>query len=426
MTTSLASEANVALTPHRRFPIYFHYGWVNLVVAAVAMSVTLPGRTYGLGLIAKPLTEDPGLGIGEWGLSALNFWAILLGSALCLPVGRMIDRFGVRLVLPGVAAALGASVWWMSWLHGVFALFVALTLIRGLGQGALSVVSMAMVGKWFRRRLGLAMGIYSVLLAVGFIAPIFAVQAAITARGWRDAWAGVGFTLLLVFAPLGWLLTRDTPESLGLELDGPLPEDKTPAGPDLTLSAALRSMVFWAFTLAASLFILVFSAVTLFNQSLLEAKGFDEGTSTSVMAMLVFAGLPANLLCGWLARQWPLGRLLAVGMFTFAIALVAFPLLQTRQHVLVYAAAMGAAGGMITVVFLTFYGQAFGRAHLGAIQAAAQVVSVFASALGPVLLTSCKDRLGTATPMFHVAAVLAIVLALAAWAVPFPGEPEKA
>src|SRR5258705_2968005 len=34
------------------------------------------------------------------------------------------------------------------------ALFVWLLLVRGLGQGALSVVSMAMVGKWFSRRLG--------------------------------------------------------------------------------------------------------------------------------------------------------------------------------------------------------------------------------------------------------------------------------
>ena len=28
-----------------------YYGWVNVVVAAAAMSATLPGRPYGLGLI---------------------------------------------------------------------------------------------------------------------------------------------------------------------------------------------------------------------------------------------------------------------------------------------------------------------------------------------------------------------------------------
>ncbi len=31
-----------------------YYGWVMLILAAFAMSATLPGRTHGLGLIAKP------------------------------------------------------------------------------------------------------------------------------------------------------------------------------------------------------------------------------------------------------------------------------------------------------------------------------------------------------------------------------------
>ena len=39
----------------------------------------------------------------------------------------------------------------------------------GLGQSALSVVSVTMVGQWFRGRLNLAMGIFSVALSVGFM-----------------------------------------------------------------------------------------------------------------------------------------------------------------------------------------------------------------------------------------------------------------
>lgn len=46
-------------------PMPFYYGWVMLILAALAMTATLPGRTHGLGLIVKPLTEDPGLNIGE-------------------------------------------------------------------------------------------------------------------------------------------------------------------------------------------------------------------------------------------------------------------------------------------------------------------------------------------------------------------------
>src|SRR4029077_11865422 len=90
----------------------FYYGWVNVGSAAVAMSATLPGRTYGLGLIKEPLRAD--LGISDLRFNVINFWAIVIGAIACLPVGRLIDRFGTRVVLAGVVASLGASVVLMS------------------------------------------------------------------------------------------------------------------------------------------------------------------------------------------------------------------------------------------------------------------------------------------------------------------------
>jgi MFS family permease len=393
---------------------------VNVVIAAIAMSATLPGRTHGLGLITKPLVEDPSLHLGETSFSVLNFWAILIGSAACLPVGWVIDRIGVRTVLVGVSAALGASVVAMSRASDAVTLFVTLTLVRGLGQGALSVVSMAMVGKWFTRRLGLAMGIYTALLAVGFIATTLGAGAAVQALGWRQAWLAVGGCLFLGLAPAGGLLVRSTPEAVGLVVDPQTTVAATRAPLDRPLAEALRSPVFWAFTLAAALFNVVWSAVTLFNESILAERGFGHDTFLLVMAVLVAAGLPANLIGGWLAGWWPVGRLLAVGLVFFAGALAAFPSLGSTWQVVGYAAALGVAGGVITVIFFTVYGLAFGRAHLGAIQATVQIIAVFASALGPVLLTACKDAWGSYAPLFYLAAPAAVVLAIGAWLAPMP------
>lgn len=128
----------------------FYYGWVNVALAAIAMSATLPGRTYGLGLIKEPLRAD--LGIDDLRFNVLNFWAIVIGAAVVLPVGYLIDRIGTRLVLGLVAGLLGGSVLLMARATNESELAVTLTLVRGLGQGALSVVAIALVGKWFRRR----------------------------------------------------------------------------------------------------------------------------------------------------------------------------------------------------------------------------------------------------------------------------------
>src|SRR5271167_3107643 len=107
---SMSGPANV-VEPPVRFTLY--YGWVNLVVAAIAMTATLPGRTHGLGLITEPLLKD--LGINQLDYGTLNFWTILLGAAFCLPAGWLLDRLGSRIVLTVVSLALGGTVIWMSY-----------------------------------------------------------------------------------------------------------------------------------------------------------------------------------------------------------------------------------------------------------------------------------------------------------------------
>ena len=134
----------------------FYYGWVVLGVAALAMVGTLPGRTQGLGLITEPLLRD--LGVSRIAYAQINLVATLVGALFAFGVGSLIDRRGSRLVLTAIAVALGIVVLAMSQVTSATALLVFITLTRGLGQTALSIVSLAMVGKWFRRRLTWAMG----------------------------------------------------------------------------------------------------------------------------------------------------------------------------------------------------------------------------------------------------------------------------
>src|SRR5882762_1217679 len=104
----------------------FYYGWANLAIAALAMVGTLPGRTQGLGLITEPLLTD--LHLDRVTYATVNLWATLIGAAFCLPYGRLLDRFGSRLVLSIVALGLGLSVLAMRSLESVAAIFIAITL----------------------------------------------------------------------------------------------------------------------------------------------------------------------------------------------------------------------------------------------------------------------------------------------------------
>ena len=395
------------------------YGWANLAVAALAMVGTLPGRTQGLGLVTEPLLAD--FGLDRIAYATINLWATLIGSLFCLPCGRLTDRFGSRSVLTVVLIALSITVLAMSRATGVVALAVAITLTRGLGQSALSVVSLALVGKWFGRGLNYSMGVYSLLVGVGFIVAFPSVGSAVLGFGWRAAWSGIGWTLLLVLAPVAWLVVRNGPEERGLQFDG---EDSSDQGriQDLTLREALLSQAFWLFALSSSVFGLVYSGISLFNQSILEQRGFDASVYYAVLSISTVLGLAANFGGGWLAQRWPIQRLMGLGMAVLGCALCMLPLVETYTHVLLYAAAMGISGGVVTVVFFSVWGQVYGRSHLGKIQGAAQMMTVFASAIGPLLLAETLARTGSYDLVFYGLAAAVAVLGISCWSARLPSR----
>jgi MFS family permease len=421
MNSLQADAPRPALFP-ARLPIY--YGWVTLTMAALAMVGTLPGRTQGLGLITEALLRDLQIDRVLW--AQINLWATLLGSFFCLGVGRLLDRLGSRVVLTAVALLLGTVVLLMSTARGVWPLAALITLTRGLGQSALSVISISIVGQWFVKKLNTAMGVYSVLLSVGFMLAFPLLGATVLSSGWRAAWAGLGMALLLGLAPLSWVLMRRTPESCGIALDGEKREVKSEqAERGYTLWQALATPAFWVFALSSSVYGLIASGIALFNESILAERGFDAATYYRTLVITALTALAGNFLGGWLSYRWAMNRLMAGAMGLLAMALLALPYVKTQWQVAAWAMVMGAAGGGVIVLFFSFWSRAFGRAHLGKIQGAAQTLTVLASAIGPLLLAACVTRTGSYASVFYLLALVVGGLGVSAWLVRLPVSTHK-
>ncbi len=390
------------------------FGWVNVVVAAVVMLATLPGRTQGLGLITEPLLKD--LQLDRIAYANINLWATLLGAAICLPIGRVFDRVGLRWTTAALSFVLALVVWRMSALTGgVTALFVLVLLTRAIGQSALSVASITAVGKSFGSRVGMAMGVYSVLLSVFFAAAFVAIGATVRTGGWRLAWLQVAAGLAFVVTPAVVLFLREpAAQQLG-----------TTSCPDaaagLTLAAALRTPAFWVFAGATSLFGLVSSGLGLFNEAVLAERGFDQQTYHTFLAASAIIALVGQFGCGWLTLRWPMQRLLGLAMFIYGVALVALPLIVSLAQLWIFAALIGLSGGMITVMFFAIW-RRFGSAHLGRIQGAAQMLTVLASAVGPLLFAKCAALTGSYAPILWMLAPGVFLVGFAALRVSVPDE----
>jgi MFS family permease len=386
-------------------------GWLNVVIAAVVMLATLPGRTQGLGLITEPMLAD--LQLDRVTYASINLWATLLGAAICLPIGRVFDRTGLRATTVAITLLLAVVVWTMSGMAGgVMTVFPLVLATRALGQSALSVSSITAVGKSFDRQVGVAMGVYSFLLSVFFALAFVAVGNSVRVNGWRTAWAQVAAGL--VVAAIATLALRERHRAA-------IPADRDPeSGGGLTLAESLKTPAFWVFAGATSLFGLVSSGLGLFNQAVLAERGFDQQTYVQFLAGTSIIALVGQLGCGWLTLRWSMQRLLGIAMFLYAVAIGALPVLRTHAELWFFAALIGLSGGMITVMFFAVWRRAFGAAHLGRIQGAAQLLTVLASAIGPLIFAQSAALTGSYFPALWILAPCVLLLSAAAFRVSFP------
>jgi cyanate permease len=75
---------------------------------------------------------------------------------------------------------------------------------------------------------------------------------------------------------------------------------------------------------------------------------------------------------------------------------------------------------MITVIFFAIWRRVYGATHLGRIQGAAQMLTVMASAIGPLLFAKSVELTGSYMPVLRALAPAVALLGIAALRVHLP------
>lgn len=397
------------------------YGWVTVIVGALAMTATYPGRTHGLGMVTEPLLKSLQLDTpdGRVFYASLNLWGTLIGALFCLPVGWMFDRFDRRTVLSCNMILLGLSVVWMSTVQSWQLLFVCLILTRGLGQSALSVVSLTLVAKAFeRKRIGMAMAWYAIIAMPMHLALIQLVGWAKTDTdlNWRSVWCGVG-VLLIVLSSSALLLPRSTAVN---DNNRELNSNEAIAVRGNTLGEALCTPAFWVVSLTISLWGMIYSGVALFNVDIFRERGFDEKMYFTVLSLVSIVALGSKVAFGWLVNHVSLMRLLAACLFITALCLVGLTFATKPWHAYLYGIGLGIASGAVALLFFATWGKLFGARELGRIQSVAQMQTVLASAVGPLVFSYGKQMTSSYSFVFHGLALIVFAMSAIAWCTPIP------
>jgi predicted MFS family arabinose efflux permease len=399
------------------------YAWVVLATAVVTTMATVPGQTVGVSVFLDPILAE--LELSRSTVSALYMLGTLVGSFALPFVGRFIDARGPRLGVGLIAAAFAAACLVMSGVTGLVTLALGFVLIRGLGQGSLSLVSLHAVNLWFVRRRGLAIGLTGLGMAIATALFPSLLESLIDRVGWRDGYRVMAIMVAGLALPLGVTFFRGAPERYGHAPDGHRAGRPAPPPPhetNLTLPQARRTAAFWLVA-AGDVAVAALSTGLVFHHFDIVAQGgVGRAAAAAMFLPLGLISAAANVGTGALLdRTAPRFALAAMLVFqALALALggwVAGPLLW------VYGAAIGMAQGMKGAIAGAVFATYFGRRHIGAIKGFATTLSVAGTALGPLAFALGRDLTGGYLPVLLASAVVPAALAAASLRLRPPAAP---
>src|SRR5438477_6819043 len=214
-------EGRMRRSTHRvpRTPPF--YGWWMVWLGGFLSSLNKTAINKGFPVFVAPVRE--GFGASNAAVALIFSLARAQSGPTGLLAGWFVDRFGPRravvvgaLLSGGGFLALGYTT--RLWAFGVLYLLVVTT---GANLG-FSYALATLMNNWFYRRKAFAMSAFQAVDSFVPAVLVGVVALAIAAWGWQPTAKVMGVVLLLVILPLS-VFIKDSPESMGLTMDGDPP-----------------------------------------------------------------------------------------------------------------------------------------------------------------------------------------------------------
>ena len=357
--------------------------WRFLSLGALIMFWTGPGQTYLISLFGDQLRQEFRLSHGDFG--SIYTFATLTSAALLWSSGRLVDRVRLGKLVAWVCVAMTLSTMAFSLVTGPISLFFGILLVRFLGQGMMSHIAVTAMARRYIAERGRAIAIagFGFPLGEGLFPPLIILGLGVAS--WQTIWLLMGLAVAVTLLPsLHFLLQRptgqyeNTTDSLANSEIGQR---------QWTRGEMLRDKRFFLIAPLLMTMSAIFTGIV-FHQKFIVAsvKGWD-----FLWWSICFSGFAVCQLMGSFATGWLVDRISAQRIAPFVLApfAVSIGLLGFAEHaywVPVILCNMGLSAGATNPTFSSLLAELYGTLHLGAIRAAAAVLSVFASALGPVVI----------------------------------------
>jgi len=196
------------------------FRWIIVIAAALLLAVAMGILVNGMSAFIVPLETHFGWERAD--VAAINSVG-LIGIALGgIAMGFLADRIATRTVCLIGAFAMSLALMLAAHAQSLWQFYALFFVAGAFGGGAFFAPVMALVGGWFRKGAGLAIGIASAGQALGQGLVPFGAGYLIETSGWQSALTYLGITTAVTLVPLSFLM-REPPKvdvTAGATVDG--------------------------------------------------------------------------------------------------------------------------------------------------------------------------------------------------------------
>jgi MFS family permease len=390
----------------KKQPVF--YGWW-IVVGLFGIGLVASLGRYNLAAFLPFMMSE--LGWARETISLAQSLGIWLYALFVLLSGVLVDRIGSRktFLIGGAITILGWVL--LSTAQSPWQLYLYYGVLLALAVGMTHFVPiLATTRKWFRKRAGVVAGITGSAWAVGHAIFLPVMTGLADSDGWRyTSWVlGICFGAIIILCAL--FIIRDTPESVGLGLDG----EKVPPPVDYTAAVEISWDIKRA--LKTTQFLLLFITYSVYNIGLnglvahVVAWGTDLGSpeATAGIFSTAFAvpWVVGSIAGGWLGDKYGKMRVMPIGLMVCTAAMLYGWLgVDTQQGLMALAIGVGLGNGLQVSLYVPLLGDFFGRARVGSLFGILTFGYGLIGGWGPLIWATLRETTGS----YNMAALVSAV-----------------
>lgn len=177
------------------------------------------GARNGFGIFVETWEKEFNATVGTISIAAAVGW--LVNGASQVVFGRMVDKFGGRIVVTIGLIMMGLGTAAIASVGNVYALIALYGVVVSFASGALSGGPPSVVAaRWFRKSRGKALSALASGGSVGGLVFVPFLTYLLIWTDWRTSWLIAGGIVLVLGAPLVYFVVRDDPKDVGEFPDG--------------------------------------------------------------------------------------------------------------------------------------------------------------------------------------------------------------